>query len=454
MSRLLALLAKVNGDKEMSNLLPKEAKQIAKEAYIFGFPFVANYRVFMYPLISGHPLMQGAEFNQFAHNRQLFPPTTADTTQRDTLFSLGILDLRREPVVVSVPDVPEGQVYMLQLGDTSTESLPYISTLTTGNKVSETVLVGPDFQGYLPVPRFDGVITTRGQFVVMLGRTVVFDSKDLSPAHAVQDGMQMQPLSQFLGSEPPPELEPVDFLPWKPESAAGLGIFDYINMALAWHPPAIYEMDAMAEFARIGVIPGRRFTTEGLSPENVRALEEGVAEANAMIHDMANEGAGGELIGSWFWTTKDISRFGRDYLTRAAISLRNIYPNAPDHAIYGSANRDLDGEPLTGKNRYELRFEAGKFPPVNWFWSVTLYDAETTAMVPNPLERYSIGDRTAGLKLDDDGSLTLTIGHAEPEDKANWLPAPEGAFYLIIRLYGAKPEVMAGQWTPPPVKRT
>jgi hypothetical protein len=436
----------------MTNLLPKEAKQIAKEAYIFGFPFVANYRVFMYPLISGHPLMQGAGFNQFAHNRQLFPPTTADTTQRDTLFSLGILDLRREPVVISVPDVPEGQVYMLQLGDTSTESLPYISTLTTGNKASETVLVGPDFQGYLPAPRFDGVITTRGQFVIMLGRTVVFDSQDLSPAHAVQDGMQMCPLSQFLSSEPPQEVEPVDFLPWKPEAAEGLGVFDYINMALAWHPPAIYEMDTMAEFARIGVMPGRRFTTEGLSPENVRAVEDGVAEARALINEMANEGAG-ELVGSWSWAIKDISRFGRDYLTRAAVSLRNIYPNAPDHAIYGSANRDLSGNPLTGKERYELRFEAGEFPPVNWFWSVTLYDAETTAMYPNPLERYTIGDRTGGVKFDDDGSLTLTIGHAEPEDKANWLPAPEGPFYLIIRLYGAKPEVVAGQWTPPPVKR-
>jgi len=207
----------------------------------------------------------------------------------------------------------------------------------------------------------------------------------------------------------------------------------------------------MAEFARIGVIPGRRFTIEGLSPENVHALEEGVAEASAIINKMANEGAG-ELISNWSWAIKDISRFGRDYLTRAAVSLRNIYPNAPDHAIYGSANRDLDSNPLTGRNNYKLRFEAGNLPPVNWFWSVTLYDALTTAMYPNALERYSIGDRTEGIKFDDDGSLTLTIGHAEPGDKANWLPAPEGEFYLILRLYGAKPEVMASKWTPPPVR--
>jgi len=437
----------------MSNLTPQEAKGLAKEAYIFGFPFVSNYRVFIYPLISGHPLMQGAKFNEFAHNRQPFPPTTQDTTQRDTVFSLGILDLRREPMVVSVPEVPEGQVYMLQMGDTSTESLPYISTLTTGNKAGDYVLVGPDFQGYLPAPRFAGVITTRGQFVVMLGRTAIFDLNNLSPAHAIQDGMQMRPLSEFLGSEPPPEPEPVDFLPWDPKPAEGLGIFDYINMALAWHPSAIYEMEAMASFAQIGMIPGQRFTTNGLSAELVSAIEAGVAEANALIAQLAQESGGQELIGTWLWGTKDISRFGRDYLTRAVISLQTIYPNAPDHAIYGRGNIDLDGSPLMGENSYQLRFEPGAFPPVNWFWSVTMYDAETTAMYPNPLERYNIGDRTPGLKYDADGSLTLTIGHTEPQAKSNWLPTPEGAFYLVLRLYGAKPEVMAGKWTPPPVRK-
>ena len=435
----------------MSDNSIQEIRKIAKEAYIFGFPFVANYRVFIGPVVSGHPMMQGAGFNQFAHNRQPFPPTTPDTTQRDTIFSLGVLDLRREPVVISIPDVPDGQVYMLQMGDTSTESLPYISTLTTGNKAGDYVLVGPDFQGYLPAPRFDGVITTRGQFVVMLGRTVIFDPDDLSPAHAVQDGMQMRSLSEFLNTEPPPEPEAVDFLPWKPEAAEGLGAFDYINMALAWHPPAIYEVEAMASFTKIGVIPGQRYSSAGLPDKVVRAIEEGVAEARAEIAKLADETAGGELVGTWLWGTKDISRFGRDYLTRAVIALKTIYPNAPDHAIYGLSNQDLDGAPLNGENTYEMRFEAGKLPPANWFWSVTMYDAKTTAMVPNSLERYSISDRTPGIQFDHDGSLTLIFGHAEPDDRSNWLPAPEGAFYLILRLYGARSEVFEGKWTPLPV---
>jgi len=437
----------------MSIISPQEAKRIAKKAYVFGFSFVANYRVFTYPLISGHPLMQGAGFNQFAHNRQLFPPETRDTTQRDTLFSLGIVDLRREPVVISVPEVPEGQVYMLQMGDTSTESLPYISTLTTDNKPGDFTLVGPDFQGYLSASKFDGVIATRGQFVVMLGRTVVFDPQDLSPAHAIQDGMQMCSLSDFLGIDPPGEPEPVDFLPWDDEAAAGLGIFDYINMSLAWHPPAIHEVKEMVEFAQIGVIPGQRFSTVGLSDVLVGAMEDGVAEARELIAETAMKSAGGEPIGNWLWSIKDISRFSTDYLLRAAISLRTIYPNAPDHAIYGSANNDLDGNPFTGENVYQIHFDSGKLPPVDWFWSLTLYESETTAMYANPLERYSIGDRTMGTKFDSDGSFTVTIGYDEPEDNSNWLPAPDGGFYLILRLYAAKPEVLAGEWTPPPVRR-
>ena len=206
----------------MNNLHPQQAKEIAKEAYIFGFPFVANYRVFVNRLISGDPLMQGASFNQFAHNRQLFPPQTPDTTQRDTIFSLGILDLRREPVVISVPDVPEDQVYMLQMGDTSTETLPYISTRTTDNKAGDYVMVGPDFPGYLPADRFAGVITTRGQIIVMLGRTLVTDPEDLVAAHAIQDGLQMQPISSFLGTPAPADPGPVDFIPWDDEKAAGL----------------------------------------------------------------------------------------------------------------------------------------------------------------------------------------------------------------------------------------
>jgi len=442
-------------DQARPQMTTDEARAIAKQAYLFGFSFVANYRVLIAPFVENKPLAMGAGLNEFAHMKDFFPPQQRDTAQRDTVYSLGVMDLRREPIVITVPDVPDEGVYMLQMGDTSTESLPYISTATTNNKAGDYVLVGPDFQGYLPTGPFDGVITTRGQFVIMLGRTVPFDPDDLSSVHAIQDGITMRPLSEFMGTEPPAEPAPVEFVPWDPERAAGLGVFDYINMALAWHPPAIHEVEAMASFARIGVIPGQPFSTDGLSSDVIAAIEEGVDDAKQDIQTWVDQPPG--MAGSWAWLTDDISRFGTDYLQRAAISLKNIYPNAPDHAIYGQAFMNAGGDLLTGQHVNTIRFESGMFPPVNWFWSITMYDATTTAMYPNDAERYNIGDRTKGLIYGNDDALTIYMSHEEPDDpskRANWLPAPAGNYYLVLRLYGARPEVIDGKWTPPPIQKS
>lgn len=431
-------------------LTAAEARDIAKEAYIFGFPFVANYRVFTSKLVEAHPLMQGADFNQFAHHRELFPPTTGDTPQRDTLYSLGVIDLRREPMVISVPDVPKGEVYMLQMGDTSTESLPYISTHTTNNKAGDYVLVGPEFQGYLAADKFDGVITTRGQLVIMLGRTVVADDNDLTIPRAIQSGMKMQAMSQFMGTEAPAELPPLKFLPWDDKKAQGIGVFDYINMALAWNSVAMSEQAAMARFSRIGIVPGQAFSTSGLSDDVIAAIKEGIAEAEEEIKAVTEKPTA--VVGNWAWDTSDISRFGTDYLMRAGISLKNIYPNAPDHAVYGQVFQYPNGQPITGEQGAQIRFEAGKLPPANWFWSLTLYDTVTTAMFPNDIQRYNIGGNTKDLMIADDGSLTIYIQHKEPTkpaERSNWLPAPKGEIYMVLRLYGAKPEVVDGSWTPP-----
>jgi hypothetical protein len=435
-------------------LTANEARTIAKEAYIFGFPFVANYRAFISRLVEKDPLMEGADFNQFAHNRDLFPPQTADTTQRDTLFSLGILDLRREPMVISVPDVPKGEVYMLQMGSTSTETLPYISTRTTNNKAGNFVVVGPEFQGYLPTDKFDGVITTRGQIVVMLGRTVVTDVDDLTAPRAIQSGMKMQAMSQFVGTKAPTKPAPLKFLPWDDKKAQGIDVFDYINMALAWHPAAMSELAPMARFSRIGVVPGRAFSAHSLSDDVIAAIEQGITEAKAEINAVIEKPA--KTVGNWMWDTSDISRFGSDYLFRAAISLKNIYPNAPDHAVYGQVANYPDGQALTGEQGAQIRFEAGKLPPADWFWSLTLYDAETTAMYPNDIQRYNVGNKTKGLTMGYDGSLTIYIQHKRPTEAAehsNWLPAPKGKIYMVLRLYGAKPEVIDGNWTPPLVTK-
>jgi hypothetical protein len=443
----------------VSSLTPEEARKLAKEAYIFGFPHATNYRVFIQRFVTNDPLTQGVGFNEFAHQPGPFPPEVRDTTQRDTIFSIAVLDLRREPLVISVPKIPDLRAYMLQLGDTSTEALPYISTVATGNEAGNYVIVGPDSRDYFPARRFDGVITARGRFVIVIGRTMFFGISDLPNVHAIHRGIKITPLSTYLGRTPPPKPAPVEFIPWDNEKAAGLGIFDYINMAIAWEAPAHDEIALLRRIARIGIVPGKRFTTKGLPPQIVAALNAGIADARASIDNAVlnpTELIGGVRVGGWELSTKDISRFGNNFLLRAAVARDNIYPNAPDHAIYAQARLDASGAKLSGDKKYTVRFNAKQIPPVNWFWSVTMYDAKTTAMYPNPLKRYSIGDRTTGLRWREDGSLAISIQHKEPEDavrRANWLPAPKGGFYMVMRLYGPKPSVVAGEWKPPPITK-
>jgi hypothetical protein len=428
-----------------------EAKQVAKEAYTFGFPFVANYRVFIDRLLTKHPLMMGADFNEFAHMKSLIPAEMPDTAQQDTVYSVGVIDLTREPIVISVPEVADGQAYMLQMGDTSTETLPYISTVTTNNEAGNYVLVGPDYQGLIEAEHFDGVITTRGQFIMMLGRTIVFDPDDLSPIFDIQDGLTMQPLSEFLGKEAPAKPEAINFIAWDEKAASGLGVFSYINMGLDWHPAATFENEMMARFAKIGVVPGQPFSTEGLSPEIVTAMKAGIEEADQEMEKLAQDFT--EDFNGWNWTgSEDLSRFGTDYNLRAAIALRNIYPNDPAHAAYGQTFRDSSGEQLVGSTGYTVTFDADELPPVNWFWSLTVYDAATGAMYPNPLERVNVSDRTKGLNYGEDGSLTIYIQHDEPthpEQRANWLPTPSDNIYLVLRLYAPKEAAINGEWQIP-----
>jgi hypothetical protein len=433
-----------------STLTASEARRIARDAYVFGFSFVANYRVFIRLAATRAPLMLGVGFNQFAHHRDVIPTATPDTAQQDTLYAFAVLDLRREPIVISVPDVAAPNSYLLQLGDTSTETLPYISTITTGNRAGRFALAGPDFQGLLPTDGLDGVIAARGQFVIVIGRVSIIDPDHLDALHDIQDGMALTPLSSHLGQSAPPEPPPVEFPVWDDEMASGVGVFSYINAALAWHPPSFEEMPLMAEFARIGVIPGASFSTDGMSDEVAAAVADGVADARSEI--AANLERALPYVNGWAWSTDDISRFGTDYLTRSTVALQNIYPNAPDHAVYGQRFRDSDDRILDGSHTYEMTFPAGELPPVNWFWSLTLYD-ESTTMYVNPTGRTNIGDRTPDLVSNPDGSLTITIAHDEPDRPANWLPAPSGPFYLVLRCYGAKEPIVSGEWTPPPVHR-
>ena len=209
-------------------------------------------------------------------------------------------------MVLSVPDGANGYAYMIQMLDTSIETLSYVSMLTTGNKAHTVVVVGPEYQGLItcrPDRRGDH---DQGPFRGHNGRTAVLDPDDLAPLHDIQDGFLLRPLSEFLGTEPlvdPPELA---FMDWDDAKASGIGAFDYINMVLAWNTPSIEEIILMARFARIGVIPGERFTTDSMDDNMVAAIEAGVADAVAEIS--AHAKASTKLVNGWSWALEDMCR--------------------------------------------------------------------------------------------------------------------------------------------------
>lgn len=435
-------------------LAPTEAREIAREAYIFDAPYADNYRVYLQALFNPDFAVPMAP-NTFVHLRDLVGPELRDTPNNDALFSYAILDLRREPVVISVPQIEDDRLYMLQMGEVNTNTLPYISAITTGTAAGNYAVVGPDFVGFLPADRLDGIITTRGQLVAITGRTAVDGAGDLPAVHAIQDAYAITPLSAFLGTFAPADPGPLDPLPWDSEKAAGIGILDHFAELLAWQLPTLDEVPTFARFARIGLVPGKPYTTDGMPSEIVDAIETGLADARAAVEDVASNALHPDAGGGWQFGTDNIAQVGTDYLLRAAVSAETIYPNTPDHAMYGAAREDAAGKTLTGADTYTLTFSVGDLPPVDGFWSLTIYDSETTAMVPNPLERYSIGDRTAGLVYGDNGALKICIKLTEPEHPScNWLPAPEGQFYLIMRLYAPTEQASSGNWTPPPVVKT
>jgi hypothetical protein len=430
-----------------------EARAIAEEAYVFGYAMVENYKsIFGFCLYPKSPVYSG--FNKYQHNRKLYDPdfTLVVTPNNDTLYSTTFADLRTEPLVISVP--PTGDRYfVIQLVDGSSDNLAYIGTRETGRNGGEFVLVGPNYKGYLATDRFDRVIVSPSQFVALVTRTGINGAEDTAGATAIQDNLHLTPLSQFLGQPAPEPAPAVDFLPFDPAKVDGIEFFTYLDMVLNWHTPRLDEVGILGRMKRIGVLAGGldEFDAGQFSPEVQAALLEGIHAGRKAIEERGSNL--GERINGWEYTPP-MGHFGTDYLFRSAVAWKFMYTNSQEEALYPIANVDGNGSALDGKSNYLLRFEKDGTPPVDGFWSVTMYDGKTQLLVRNDLKRYSIGDRTPGLKFDPDGGLTLHLQHSSPgtEPESNWLPAPDGSFYLVLRAYVPKEEIISGRYRLPPVQ--
>jgi hypothetical protein len=421
---------------------PTEVRAITKDAYIYSFPMLENYNTMHKQVASpGDPAYVGG-FGKYRHYAQAFTPDNRDvvTPNNDTPYSWAWLDLRAEPWVVSVPAVPDKRYYVQQWVDLYTYNFAYVGSRATGNGAGKFMIVGPRWKGKAPAG-IKKVFRSETDIVMTLTRTAMNGPEDAEAVKAVQTGMKLQPLSSFLHKAPPPQPTPIDFPPYDVAKARSRDFIGYFNFLLQFtQPPHPSEAALMKRFASMGIGPGKPFDAASLPPETLAAIDQGVKDAQDALAAKAKVTLSSNGL---FGTRADLKN---DYLTRAIAAEKGLYGNSLVEAWYGGYVGD-------GTQLQTIHFAKDNLPPARFFWSITLYTLPDRFLYANDLKRYSIGDRTKGLKRDPDGGLTLYVGHVSPgpDKEANWLPAPNGKYSAVARIYGPSKAAMDGTWKLPPL---
>jgi hypothetical protein len=438
-----------------------ETKAIAEEGFIYGLPIVMNYAVMHEYAIDRNSGQFKAPFNQIKNEARVFTyeDTAVVTPNSDTPYSFVWMDLRAEPLVLSVPAVEKGRYYSVMLEDGNTFNYGYIGSRATGNEAGDYLVVGPDWKGTTP-PGIRKVFHSTTQFSLAGYRTQLFNPDDMPNVIKVQAGYTVQPLSAYLKQPAPPAVPLINF-PKIDKELVKTGFFDYLDFALQFAPPGPEEKAIRAKLARIGIGPGKTFDFKDLSLEHKAEVALGMKEGEAKVQKYLASGVkevNGWKLASWFG---DRAFFNGNWLKRAAGAVGGIYGNDSVEATYPLTKTLANGEPLDGStHRYTLTFPAGQLPPVNAFWSVTMYDGKTQLLIKNPINRYLINSTMLpSMKTNADGSLTLYIQKDSPgaDKESNWLPAPDGPIYVAMRLYWPKdtpPSILPageGTWQPPAI---
>lgn len=456
---LFALLALIYAScAHAQTVTPMEARAIAKEATIYGFPLIDNYRIQHSYFVDRDGPEFKAPWNTIFNNARVYTPAdkAIQTPNSDTPYSYVGVDLRAEPVVFTVPAVEKGRYYALQFIDMYTFNFAYVGSRATGNGAGSYLLAGPNWTGEKP-KGIKAVIRSETVFAFVLYRTQLFNPADIENVKRIQAAYKVQPLSQFLGKPAPPAPPAVDFI--KPLTAeqerSSLQFFNLLNFILQFAPTHPSEKALMARFAKIGVGAGKPFDADALSPEMRQALQDGMADAWAAfkLHKETEVDTGKSSSADSFGTRAFLKN---DYMARMSGAVLGIYGNSKDEALYPAYFVDAGKQKLDGADRYTLRFAPGKLPPVNAFWSLTMYELPASLLFANPLNRYLINSpMLPTLKRDADGGITLYVQNESPgaDKESNWLPAPKGPFFAAMRLYWPKPDALNGKWKAPPLQR-
>jgi hypothetical protein len=435
-----------------------EVVATARDAYVCFFPMLMGYRylfgAFLAPDLPSHR----APLNTLGGEPRTLDHTFRDviTPNADTPYSMAGLDLRAEPMVLTVPAVTD-RFYHFQLEDLWGHNAHYVGVRATGTGPGTYLLAGPGWGGE-PPEDVTAVLRFETDVVFVIGRTQLLGPDDVEVLGRIMAAYDLRPLSSHTGTPPPPT-EPFDWPVWDDAASRDERFVACVNALLPLCEPFHPEDTAdLGRFARIGIGPGRPFDAATLDETTREAVAEGVTQARAAIEERigrlgrkVNGWAVSEIFGTRNW-------YGGDRLLRAAGAMMGWGGNDASEAVYPLAREDRDGNPLDGGHAYLLTLTDRL--PAKAFWSFTMYDTsyDGTAgyLVENPIGRYLVNSTTPGLVTGEDGSLTIHLQHDEPdtaEGRANWLPAPAGPFYVALRLYQPEDAALDGSWAPPPIVR-
>ncbi len=456
---LQASLAAAPLQSVMVRLSEDDAAKIGAEAYIYGYPLVTMEMTRRVMTNTDIPKDNHASMGQF-HNARTYPDAAfRDVTapNADTLYSTAWLDLAKEPYILSLPDEGD-RYYLMPMLSGWTDVFQAPGKRTTGDKAQKYAIVGPGWKGRLP----DGVpaYNSPTDMVWVLGRTYCTGTpEDYKAVHALQDKYSLVPLSSYGKSYTPPKgkVDPkIDMKTPVREQVNNTDAGEYFKLLatlLKTNPPAKADALMVEKLSKIGLVPGKDFDIAKLDPAVQKGLQYAIKPALEKIAGHMKDA--GKTINGWVYPVPG-GEYGTDYLQRTTIAFFGLGCNRTKDAVYPTSETDADGQPYSGANKYVLHFASKKeLPPVNGFWSLTMYDANYF-FVANPLNRYTLSARN-DLKENADGSIDLYIQNESPgpEKEANWLPAPKDKFVLMLRMYWPKekdPSIIDGTWQPPAVK--
>lgn len=429
-----------------------DARLLAKNAYLYGFPVVEFYKTLYSEAIDEQNPNFKAPLNQIGNVARLYTPRDIGfaTPNVDTAHSYAWMDLRAEPLVLTVPPIEDSRYYSVQLIDIYTHNFAYLGTRTTGNKGGVFLIAGPYWQGDAP-SSVDQVIRSESNLVYGLYRTQLLGDTDLLRVKQIQQGYTLRTLSSYLGNAVVPAAPAIDWPQPSADTNDSPALFRFLNFMLGFAAQHPSEAQLMSDFARISVGARQIFNESRLTASQLKALQTGIANGKAEFSafQMASGGAGA-LDGAYFGNREQLQN---DYLRRYTGARLALFTDSPEELSYRGYLADSQGRPLNaGTRTYTLRFEPGQMPPSNAFWSLTLYDARTQGLVENPLKRYQINSRMLDrIQMDADGGMTLYLQNQSPgvAKESNWLPTPNGAFYGLLRVYLPQDAILEGAWQAP-----